>query len=117
MTLYSHVCYKENRGPQHVPTRDPSWGHLLFVLGAILSFFEPFCRYFLPKVDKFSCELTFDIAPRRALRGPSTRELQVSPLSVSDREVEGVWALKFRVQGWRVQADMDDMSEGLGFKP
>ena len=40
-------------------TRGPSWGHLLVVLGAILSFLEPFCGNLLPKVDKFSCKLTF----------------------------------------------------------
>ena len=50
-------------------TRGPSWGHLLVVLGAILSFLEPFCGHLLPKVDKFSCKQTFEILIRRALRG------------------------------------------------
>ena len=49
--------------------RGPSWGHLLVVLGAILSFLEPSYWHLLPKVDKFPCELTFEIPPRRALRG------------------------------------------------
>ena len=35
-------------------TRGPSWGHLLVVLGAILSFLEPFCGRLSPKVVKIS---------------------------------------------------------------
>ena len=35
-------------------TRGPSWGHLNVVLGAILSFFEPFYRHLSPEIDKVS---------------------------------------------------------------
>ena len=41
-------------------------GSHLFVLGAIL-------WAFIPKLDKLSSKLTFEIPPRRALRGPSIR--------------------------------------------
>ena len=40
--------------PRTCSTRGPSWKHLLVVLGAILSFLEPFCGHLLPKVDEFS---------------------------------------------------------------
>ena len=47
------------------------WGHSRFVLGAIGSFLEPFCGHLSPKIDKVPEELTFEIPPRRALRGTS----------------------------------------------
>ena len=34
-------------------TRGPSWGHILVVLGAILSFLEPFCGHLLTKLISF----------------------------------------------------------------
>ena len=40
--------------------RGPSWGHPNVVLGAILSFFEPFCGHLSPKIDKVSLKLTFE---------------------------------------------------------
>ena len=40
------------------PTRGPSWGHPMVVLGTIRSFLEPFCGHLSPNVDKVSEELT-----------------------------------------------------------
>jgi len=63
-----------NTHPPHPPpppswrTRGPSWGHPMLVLGAILSFLEPFVRIFA-KIDKISLKLTFEMPARRALRG------------------------------------------------
>ena len=45
------------------------WGYPVFVLGAISSFLEPFCGHLSPKLDKLCSKLTFEIPPRRALRG------------------------------------------------
>ena len=39
---------------------NPSWGHLNVVLGAILSFLEPFCGHLSPEIDKVSERLTFE---------------------------------------------------------
>ena len=50
-------------------TEDPMWGYPVFVLGAISSFLEPFCGHLSPKLDKLCSRLTFEIPPRRALRG------------------------------------------------
>ena len=41
-------------------TRGPSWGHILVVLGAIVSFFEPLFGHLSPKIDKVSYKLTFE---------------------------------------------------------
>ena len=60
-----------------VSTRGPWWGHLLVVLGAILSFLEPFCRHLSPKIDKVSEKLTL----RYPHEGPcvgAVRTLQAS---------------------------------------
>ena len=51
------------------PTKGPMWGYPRLVLGALGSFLEPFCGNVLPKVDKLCSKLTFEIPPRRALRG------------------------------------------------
>ena len=52
-----------------VTTKCPSWGYQRLVLGAIGLFLESFCGHALPKVDKFCSKSTFEIPPRRALRG------------------------------------------------
>ena len=62
--------------PRLSATKGPMWGHSRFVLGAIGSFLEPFCGHLLPKVDKLCSKLTFEIPPRRALRG------QAAPLAL-----------------------------------
>ena len=49
--------------------KGPMWGYPRLVLGALGSFLEPFCGHVLPKVDKLYSKLTFEIPPRRALRG------------------------------------------------
>jgi len=57
------------RGPEKGSTEDPMWGYPVFVLGAISSFLEPFYGHLSPKLDKLCSKLTFEIPPRRALRG------------------------------------------------
>jgi len=60
----------KRRGPQPcVATKGPRWGYPRLVLGALGSFLEPFDGGVLPKVDKLCLKLTFEIPPRRALRG------------------------------------------------
>ena len=50
-------------------TKGPMWGHPMPVLGALGSFLEPFCGHLSPKLDMLCSKLTFEIPPRRALRG------------------------------------------------
>jgi len=50
-------------------TKGPMWGHPRPVLGAVDPFLEPFCGHLLLKVDRLCSKLTFEIPPRRALRG------------------------------------------------
>ena len=71
LSLISLHGQQSRFGNRTVSTEGPSWGHSRVVLGAIGSFLEPFCGYLSPKIDKVSEELTFDIPPRRALRGLS----------------------------------------------
>ena len=58
-------------------TEDPMWGYPVFVLGAISSFLEPFCGHLSPKLDKLCSRLTFEIPPRRALRGCDQEEGEI----------------------------------------
>jgi hypothetical protein len=48
------------------------WGHPRPVVGAVDPFLEPFCGHLLQKVDRLCSKLTFEIPPRRALRGCAT---------------------------------------------
>ena len=75
--------------PQPVTTRSTRWTsreHPNVVLGAILSFFEPFCVHLSPKVAKVSYELTFEYPHE----GPG-----VDPVHTED--FEGFVASRF---GW-----------------
>ena len=49
-------------------TRDPSWGHSSVVLGAIVSFLEPFCGNLSPNIDKVCEELTLRYPQERMMR-------------------------------------------------
>ena len=83
-----------------VPTKGPMWGYPRLVLGALGSFLEPFFGHVLPKVDKICSKLTFEIPPRRALRG-----------RVEGCGVEG---FRCRVQGRRLRVALGFRVEGLG---
>ena len=55
------ACGESSEIPVYVDTtRGPSWGHHSVVLGAIMSFLEPFCGYLSPKIEKVSLKLTFE---------------------------------------------------------
>ena len=58
-------------------TKGPMWWYPRLVLGALGSFLEPFCGHVLPKVDKLSSKLTFEIPPRRALGGSTAVQTRV----------------------------------------
>ena len=71
----------------HESTKGPMWGYPRLVLGALGSFLEPFCGHVLPKVDKIYSKLTFELPPRRALRGFTAMR---SPCSVGGAGREGI---------------------------
>jgi len=73
----SHSFFSERSfqsTPRGLPLhRRPYVGYPSLVLGAIASFLEPFYGHLLPKVDRLCSKLTFEIPPRRALRGVRVR--------------------------------------------
>jgi hypothetical protein len=71
-------------GPDRVPTRGPSWGHPMVVLGASRSFLEPFCGHLLPTIDKFSEDFTL----RYPHEGSCVRASHVAAARFSHRELQ-----------------------------